>query len=97
MKKRNGVWLLQQFCAITLQFDEKQNGFVSTMAAQRGFLACPQHVRQSPASYRDNLRSWAVTLSQQGGSIAANYRLIPATDSDGNLCTKVINAPRHMT
>ena len=59
------------------------------MAAQRGFLACTQHLGQSPASYRDNLlRSWAVTLTQQGGSIAANYRLIPATNSDGNLRTK---------
>jgi hypothetical protein len=82
-KKNNCLWLLQQIRSITLRFDEKHNGFISIMDAQRGFLNCKQHMGQSPASYRDDLRAWAVTLTQQGGSIAANHRLIPAKDAEG--------------
>ena len=84
MKQNNCVWLLQQIRAITLQFDAKRNGFISIMDAQRSFLGCRQQSGQSPASYRDDLRAWAVTIAQQGGSIAANYKLIPAIDSNGN-------------
>jgi hypothetical protein len=54
------------------------------MNAQRGFLNCKQHPGQSPAVHRDDLRSWAVTITQKGGSIAANHRLIPAKDQNWN-------------
>ena len=84
-KKNNCLWLLQQIRSITLQFDEKKNGFISIMDAQRSFLTCKQHPGQSPASYRDDLRAWAVTITQQGGSIVANHRLIPERDHDGNI------------
>ena len=88
MRKHNCVWLLQQIRAITLQFDERQNGFISIMAAQLSFLTCTQRIGQSPASYRDDLRAWAITITQQGGTIVGNYKLIPATDSNGNIRTK---------
>ena len=83
-KQNNCLWLLQQIRSITLQFDEKKNGFISIMNAQRSFLNCKQQTGQSPAAYRDDLRAWAITITQQGGSIAANYELIPAQDEDGN-------------
>jgi hypothetical protein len=82
-KRNNCFWLLQQIRSITLHFDEKKNGFISIMNAQRSFLNCKQHPGQSPASYRDYLRAWAVTITQQGGSIAANHKLISAKDQDG--------------
>ena len=41
-EKNNCLWLLQQIRAITLQFDEKKNGFISIMNAQHGFLNCKQ-------------------------------------------------------
>jgi hypothetical protein len=66
----------------------KGTGFISIMNAQRGFLSCKQQPSQSPADYRANLRSWAVTITQQGGSIAANHLLIPATDADGTVRTE---------
>jgi hypothetical protein len=84
-KKNNCLWLLQQIRSITLQFNEKKNGFISIMDALQSFLTCKQHPGQSPASYRDNLRAWAVTITQQGGSIAANHRIIPERDHDGNI------------
>ncbi|KAI2493285.1 Reverse transcriptase (RNA-dependent DNA polymerase) [Fragilaria crotonensis] len=86
-KINNCFWLLQQIRSITLQFDEKKNGFISIMNAQRSFLNCKQQVGQSPASYLEDLRAWAVTIDHHGGTIAVNYKLIPAVNEDGTAVT----------
>ena len=77
-KKVNCCWLLQQIRRITLQFDEKKNAYISIMNAQRSFLSFTQFPGQTLESFRASLRGWAVTLTQQGGSIAANFTLVPA-------------------
>ena len=41
-KKNNCVWLLQQIQLVTLRYDEKTNGYLSLMSAQRNFLTCKQ-------------------------------------------------------
>ncbi|KAI2505104.1 hypothetical protein MHU86_9292 [Fragilaria crotonensis] len=85
MKKSSGHWkpsnwrqkeqLLQQIRSITLQFDEKKNGFISIMNAQRSFLNCKQHPGQSPASY--------LTTSVRGQSRSPNKAAasLPTTGS----------------
>jgi hypothetical protein len=62
----------------------KKNDFISIMAAQRNFLMCQQGIDQSTAAYLAHLHGWAVTITQHGGSIAANPKLIPAVDSGGH-------------
>ena len=78
------AWLLSQILAVTLRFDSRKNAFVSLMSAQRAFYNCKQHPGQSPTSYLEELRGWAVTITQQGASIAGNPNLIPANDESGN-------------
>ena len=90
-KKINCCWLLQQIRRITLQFDEKKNAYISIMNAQRSFLTCVQQPGQTLESYRASLRGWTVTLTQQGGSIAANHELVPAKITkadDSPICSK---------
>jgi hypothetical protein len=55
------------------------------MNAERSFLTCVQLPGQSLAAYRATLRLWAVTITQQGGNIAGNYKLIPEHDEKGNI------------
>jgi hypothetical protein len=85
MKQNDCHWLLTKIRSITLQFDERKSGFISLMNAQRSFLNCVQLPGQSIATYRANLRSWAVTISQQGGNIAGNYELIAEKDDKENV------------
>ena len=87
IKKNDCVWLLHNIRAITRQFYAKKNGFVSIMSAQRSFLNCRQGADQEPASYLANLRGWAATITQYGGSIAANPKLIDARDASGKELT----------
>ena len=83
-KKVDCAWLLNQVLSITLRFDSRKNAFVSLMAAQRAFYTCKQHPGQSPTAYLEELRGWAVTITQQGASIAGNPNLIAANDESGN-------------
>jgi hypothetical protein len=83
-RRNNCLWLLQQIRAISLLFDRKKNAFISILNARRGFLNCKHHLGRLPASYCDGLQSWAVIITQPGGSTAANHRLIPANDQNGN-------------
>lgn len=85
MKHNDCHWLLTKIRSITLQFDERKSGFISLMNAERSFLNCVQLPGQSLAAYRATLRSWAVTITQQGGNIAGNYKLIPEHDEKGNI------------
>ena len=76
IKKNDCAWLLKNIRAITQQFYAKRNGYISIMGAQRSFLNCRQGADQEPAAYLATLRTWAATITQYGGSIAANPRLI---------------------
>ena len=80
-------WLLAQIQAIMLKFDARKNAFVSLMNAQRAFLTCTQLPGQSVTSYLEELRGWAITITQQGANIAGNLKLIPESDSNGKART----------
>ena len=83
-KKLECAWVLNQILSITLRFDSRKNAFVSLMSAQRAlFYTCKQHPGQSPTAYLEELRGWAVTITQQGANIAGNPNLIPETDENG--------------
>ena len=76
-------WLLKSIKGITLQFDETQDASLSMRKAQIGFWTCRQSNGQSLAAYREDLRAWAATISQHGGVISTDYRIIPERGSDG--------------
>jgi hypothetical protein len=77
------LWLLNQVRAGTLQFDEKQNGFISLLDARTSFLTCKQTQKQSSDDYLETLKGWADTIEYHGGSVAENHELIPATAENG--------------
>ncbi len=84
-KKNDCFWLLQQIRAVTLKFDEKINGFLSIMDAERSFLNCKQLPGQSTDSYLQDLCGWADTITYHNGTIVGNYELVPENDDDGNV------------
>jgi hypothetical protein len=59
-------WLLKQIKAVTLQFDEKCNVFISLLDARTSFLNCKQHQGQSADDYLETLRGWADTIEYHG-------------------------------
>ena len=77
-------WLLKQIKSITLQFDQSRNGFIALLDAQTSFLNCRQLQGQSAEDYVECLRGWAETIEYHGGTVAANYKLVPFQDQDGN-------------
>lgn len=77
------AWLLRQIKSVTLQFDESRNGFLSLLDAQESFLKCRQQSGQSVEDYVDALKGWAETIESHGGTVAANYQLVPAKDATG--------------
>ena len=78
-------WLLKQIKSITLQFDQSRNGFIALLDAQTSFLTCRQLQGQSAEDYVECLQGWAETiLEYHGGVVAANYKLVPLKDEDGN-------------
>jgi Zinc knuckle len=76
-------WLLKQVKAVTLQFDEKRNVFISLLDARTSFLNCKQKQGQSADEYLETLRGWADTIEYHGGIVAENFTLIPAKDDQG--------------
>jgi hypothetical protein len=80
-------WLLKQLKAVTLQFDEKRNVFVSLLDARTSMLNCKQFPGQSVRDYLEVLKGWADTIEYHGGTVAENYTLIDEKDSDGNTRT----------
>jgi hypothetical protein len=71
------TWLLKQVKAVTLQFDEKRNGFISLLDARTSFLNCKQSQNQSADDYLESLRGWADTIEYHGGTVAENHELVP--------------------
>jgi hypothetical protein len=71
------LWILNQVKAITLQFDEKKNKFISLLDAQTSLLKCQQFQGQSNNKYLELLRGWANTIEYHGGIVAENYTIVP--------------------
>jgi Zinc knuckle len=76
-------WLLKQLKAVTLQFDEKRNVFVSLLEARTSLLTCKQLQGQTVSEYLEVLRGWVDTIEYHGGSVSEEFSLIPATDMAG--------------
>lgn len=47
----NCLWMLKHIKAVTLQFDKKQNDFISLLDARTSFLTCKQGPNQSADDY----------------------------------------------
>lgn len=71
------LWLLQQIRAITLQFDEKRNAYISLMEALWSFLSYRQLPGQTAIAYLQELRGWADMIVYHGGTFVANFELVP--------------------
>jgi ribosomal protein L15 len=71
------MWLLKQIKAITLQFDEKKNKFISLLDARTSLLNCKQFQGQSNDEYLESLRGWADTIEYHGGTVAENFTIVP--------------------
>ena len=80
-------WLLKQIKAITLQFDEKRNGFISLLDARTSFLTCRQQQWQTADAYLETLKGWADTIEYHGGTVAENHELVPMAADDGTICS----------
>jgi hypothetical protein len=78
-------WLLKQLKAVTLQFDEKRNVFVSLLEARTSLLTCKQLQGQTVSEYLEVLRGWIDTIEYHGGSVSEEFSLITETDAAGNM------------
>ena len=76
-------WLLKQVKAVTLQFDQKRNCFISLMNAKASFYNCKQQEGQTADSYREEMKGWVDTIEYHGGCIAESYELVPEFDDNG--------------
>jgi hypothetical protein len=85
--ENNCYWLLKQIKAVTLQSDEKRNGFISLLDARTSFLTCKQLQGQSADDCLETLRGWADTIEYHGGTVAEKHELVPEKDDDGNTRT----------
>lgn len=87
--KRNDChWLLKNILSITLQFDQKRNGYLAIMDAHQNFLNCKQNQDQSVEEYLEALTLWADTIEYHGGTFVENYMLAAALAPDGTLRTE---------
>jgi hypothetical protein len=80
---------LRQIKAVTLQFDEKRNGFISLLDARTSFLTCRQSQGQTADEYLERLKGWADTIEYHGGTVAETHELVPSEMDDGT------NTQRH--
>ena len=80
-------WLLKQIKAVTLQFDEKRNVFISLLDARTSFLNCQQKQGQSADEYLETLQGWADVIEYHGGTVAENHTLIPAKNDQEQTLT----------
>jgi hypothetical protein len=76
-------WFLKQIKAVTLQFDEKRNGFISLLNARTSFLTCRQSQGQTADEYLERLKGWANTIEYHGGTVAETHELVPSEMDDG--------------
>ena len=86
-EKHDCYWLLKQIKAVTLQFDETKDDFMSIMDARTSFLNCQQGQHQTTEDYLDQIRGWCDAIEYHGGSVSESYHLIPDTDSNGRART----------
>jgi hypothetical protein len=81
--KDDCFWLLLQIKSITLQFGNSKNARLSLLDAQQSFLSCKQLPGQSTDDYADCLIGWAEAIETHGGTVAADYTVIPETGDNG--------------
>jgi Zinc knuckle len=79
--------LLKKIKAVTLQFDEKRNVFISLLDARTSLLNCRLQQGQSASDYLETLRGWADTIKYHGGTMAENFTLIAEKDESGQART----------
>ena len=82
-KKNDCHWLLKNILLITLQFDQKRNGYLAIMDAHQNFLNCKQTQEQTTEEYLENLTLWADTIEYHGGTFVENYHLAGAHNANG--------------
>ncbi len=82
-KKNDCHWLFKNILSITLQFDQRRNGYLAIMEAHQNFLNCKQSQDQSIEEYLEALTLWADTIEYHGGTFVENYMLAAATAPDG--------------
>ncbi|KAI2499682.1 Reverse transcriptase (RNA-dependent DNA polymerase) [Fragilaria crotonensis] len=87
-KKNDCMWLLKNILSITLQFDQRRNGYLAIMDAHQNFLNCKQAQDQTTEEYLENLVLWADTIEYHGGSFVENFRLASASGPGGELRTE---------
>jgi hypothetical protein len=87
VRENDCYWLLKQIKAVTLQFDETRNGFLSLLDALANFVNCRQKEGQTVDDYVDALRGFVDTIEYHGGTVVSNPTLVPETDADGALRT----------
>ena len=83
-KKNDCHWLLKNILSITLQFDQKRNGYLAIMDAHQNFLTCKQTTEQTTEEYLENLTLWADTIEYHGGTFVENYHLAGTHNTDGS-------------
>jgi hypothetical protein len=72
-------WLLKQVKTVTLQFDQKRNGFLSIMDTRTSFLNCKQAHNQSVDDYFEDIKGFVFdTIEYHGGSVAESHTLVSA-------------------
>jgi hypothetical protein len=76
-------WLLKQIKSVTLQFDDKRNGYIALLDATANYLNLRQSQSQSVLDYADALRGYVDTLEYHGGSVVTNYKLVPWMSDEG--------------
>ena len=81
--KSDCFWLLRQIKSVTFQFDKSKNGILSLLDAQHSFLSCKQLSGQSADDYAECLVGWAETIKTHGGTVSANYQLVPEINGVG--------------
>lgn len=82
-KKNDCLWLLKNILSITLQFDQRRNGYLAIMDAHQNFLNCKQAQDQSTEEYLENLVLWADTIEYHGGTFVENVMLASAVGPGG--------------
>jgi hypothetical protein len=78
-------WVLKQIKSVTLQFDEKRNGYIALLDATANFVNLRQAQTQSVGDYVDALRGLVDTIEYHGGSVVGNYELVPLIAEDGTM------------
>lgn len=87
-REDNCNWLMKSIMAITMQFDEKHDRYISMLDAIGGFVNCRQQRDQTVTSYIEALRSFTDTIEYHGGSILLNPDLVPERVSNGRVLSE---------